>query len=99
MDLDVDRVVERVLKGEVEAYGEIVRRFQRDVWKIAAVALQERDATADLVQEIFVEAYFHLGRYQLGRDFGAWVRGVARNHVREGLRSRSRESRLLQSYR
>lgn len=99
MDSEVDRIVERVLKGQIEAYSEIVRRFQKDVWKIAAVALQERDATADLVQEILVEAYFHLGRYQAGRDFGAWLRGVARNHVREMLRSRSRETRLLQSYR
>jgi RNA polymerase sigma-70 factor, ECF subfamily len=99
MSVEADRVVERVLKGEVDAYGEIVRLHEKDVWKIAAVALQERDATADLVQEVFVEAYFHLGRYQIGRDFGAWIRAVARNHVRETLRNKSRESRLLQSYR
>jgi RNA polymerase sigma-70 factor (ECF subfamily) len=96
---EADRIVERVLKGEVDAYGEIVRLFQRDVWKIAAVALQTREAVGDLVQEIFVEAYFALHRYHLGRDFRAWIRGVARNHVREMLRDRSRESRLLQSYR
>lgn len=99
MESEADRIVARVLKGEIDAYGEIVRLHQKDVWRIAAVALQERDATADLVQEIFVEAYFHLDRYQAGRDFGAWIRGVARNHVREMLRDRSRESRLLQTYR
>lgn len=99
MDSSADRIVLRVLKGEVDAYGEIVRLFERDVWKIAAVALQDRDATADLVQEIFVEAYTHLDRYELGRDFQAWLRAVARNHVRETLRSRSRQSRLLDSYR
>lgn len=97
--MEADRIVERVLRGEVDAYGEIVRLHQKDVWKIASAALRERDATSDIVQEIFVEAYFHLGRYQLGRDFGAWLRAVARNHVREELRNKSRESRLLQSYR
>lgn len=99
MTFEADRIVERVLKGEIDAYGELVRLHQKDVWRIASAALQERDATADIVQEILVEAYFHLGRYQIGRDFGAWLRAVARNHVRELLRNRSRESRLLQSYR
>ena len=99
MDTSADRIVLRVLKGEVDAYGEIVRLFERDVWRIAAVALQDRDATADLVQEIFVEAYTHLERYELGRDFRAWLRAVARNHVREALRTRSRQTRLIDSYR
>ena len=99
MESEADRIVSRVLKGEIDAFGELVRAHQREVWKIASVVLRDRDATADLVQEIFVEAYFHLGRYQRGRDFGAWLRGLARNHVRELLRDRSRESRLLQSYR
>jgi RNA polymerase sigma-70 factor (ECF subfamily) len=99
MSDDIDGVVRRVLRGEIDDYAEIVDRFQKDVWRIACVAIQERDATSDLVQEIFVEAYSHLGRYELGRDFGAWIRGVARNHVREMLRRRARESRLLQAYR
>ena len=99
MSDEADAIVVRVLKGEVDAYGDLVRLYQKDLWRIASVALQERDATSDLVQEIFVEAYVCLGRYQLGRDFGAWLRAVGRNHVRERLRSKSRESRLLQTYR
>jgi RNA polymerase sigma-70 factor (ECF subfamily) len=99
MDDPIDAVVERVLEGEVDAYADVVARFQKDVWKIASVALRDRDATGDLVQEIFVEAYSHLEGYELGRDFGAWIRGIARNQVRELLRRRTRESRLLQTYR
>jgi RNA polymerase sigma-70 factor len=99
MEDETDRIIARVLKGEVDAFGGIVRLFERDAWKIASVALQDRDATAELVQEIFVEVYFHLDRFQRGRDFRAWIRGIARNHVREALRTRFRHSRLLDSYR
>ncbi len=99
MEPEADRIVGRVLRGEVDAYQEIVRLYQEQVWKIAASILQDRDATADLVQEIFVEAYFGLDRYQPGRDFGAWIRGIARNRLRLRLRERGREARLLEVYR
>jgi RNA polymerase sigma-70 factor, ECF subfamily len=99
MTVELDRVVEQVLAGQTEAYREIIRLHERDVWAIAAAALQDRDATADLVQEVFVDAYVHLNRYERGRDFGVWLRSVARNLVREELRRRSRETRRLKIYR
>lgn len=98
MNAETDAIVFRVLAGDVDAYGEIVERHQRDVWSIAAAALRDREETAALAQQVFVEAYVHLRRYQPGADFGAWLRGVARNEVREHLRKRSRENRLLQAY-
>jgi RNA polymerase sigma-70 factor, ECF subfamily len=98
MNPETDAIVARVLAGDVDAYGEIVDRHQRDVWSIAAAALRNREATADIVQQIFVDAYVHLRRFQQGGDFGTWLRGIARNEVREHLRKRSRETKLLQAY-
>lgn len=98
MSSDTDALVARVLAGDVDAYGAVVDLHQRDVWAVAASALRDREATADLVQQIFVEAYLHLRRYRKGGDFRAWIRGIARNQVREQLRRRAREHRLLQAY-
>ena len=98
MTNETDPLVARVLAGDVDAFGAIVDRHQRDVWAVAASALRDREATADLVQQIFVEAYVHLRRYRPGGDFRAWIRGIARNQVREQLRRRAREHRLLQAY-
>src|SRR5262245_26107306 len=94
-----DRIIEQVLRGQTEAFEEVIRLHQKEVWKIAASALHEREAVADLVQEVFVSAYANLRRYQLGRDFGVWVRSIARNLVRERLRDRSRETRHTRYYR
>ena len=99
MTVEADRIVGEVLAGKTEAYREIIRLHEREVWGIAAAALQDRDATADLVQEVFLDAYVHLNRYERGRDFGVWLRSVARNFVREELRRRSRETRRLRVYR
>jgi RNA polymerase sigma-70 factor (ECF subfamily) len=96
---DADRIVKEVLDGQVEAYGALIDTHQADVWRIAAAALRDRESTADLVQQIFVEAYFSLERYRRGTDFRAWLRGIARNQVREHLRKHSRHARLLETYR
>lgn len=96
---DVDQIIDQVMAGDVEAYAEIVRRYQRDVWKVVTAMLHDAKITEDLVQQAFVNAYLHLGQYQPGTDFGIWVKSIARNLVRQELRSRSRETRRLEVYR
>jgi RNA polymerase sigma-70 factor, ECF subfamily len=99
MDVDDDdAVVARVLGGDRDAFGVLVERHQGPVWAVAAAALRDRDGTTDLVQQVFVEAYFALKRYEAGRGFGTWVRGIARNQVREHLRKAQRRDRFLKHY-
>jgi RNA polymerase sigma-70 factor (ECF subfamily) len=96
---EADRIVAEVLAGNTQAFAGLVRLYQEDVWRIAAVLLRDRDATENLVQQVFVDAYFHLDQYAPGTDFGAWVRTVARNRLRKELRSATREDRRLATYR
>ncbi len=95
----VDLLVRRVRSGEVEVYAEIVRRFERPVWRVAAAMLQDFEQSREIMQQVFVEAYLHLDQYQLGRDFESWIKTIARNQVRQELRRLSRESNRLDVYR
>ena len=53
------------------------------------------DWVDDLAQDAFVEAYRKLGSFDGERDFGKWLRGIARNLVRNELRKESRHRRIL----
>lgn len=98
-DLTTDELVALVRdERRTEYYEEIVRRFQRDVLRIVSGMLYERSATEDLVQQVFVNAFLHLKDYQTGRDFGRWIRTIARNAVREHVRKASRYDRRLKAY-
>ena len=96
---EADRIVAEVLAGNTQAFADLVRLYQQDVWRIAAALLRDRDATENLVQQVFVDAYFHLDQYAPGTDFGAWIRTVARNRLRKELRTAGRDDRRLATYR
>jgi len=95
---ETDTIVTRVLGGNIDAYEAIVRAYQHEVWKVVSAMLFNREQTEDLVQRTFINAYQHLHRYQSGRDFGAWLKEIARNEVRQELRRRKREDRRLEVY-
>jgi len=98
MQIDIESIIQRVLGGEVDAYAEIVRCYQNDLFRIAAYMLRDTAASEDLVQQAFVNAYRNLDKFQSGRDFGAWLRTIARNLVRNELRRSGREAKRLRHY-
>jgi RNA polymerase sigma-70 factor (ECF subfamily) len=98
MDSEADEIVEQVLGGRIDAFEKIVELYERDVRRVVGALLENRETTVDLIQEVFVSAYFHLGRFRKGEDFGVWLRSIARNLVRKELRTRSRETRRLKVY-
>ncbi|MHC4202087.1 MAG: RNA polymerase sigma factor, partial [Planctomycetota bacterium] len=98
MGESIQSAIDEVLEGRIDAYAEVVRRYQDEVWRIVAFALRDVAATEDLVQQVFVNAYASLETYRAGMDFGAWLRSIARNLVRSEIRRRMREEKRLKAY-
>jgi len=55
------------------------------------------DAADDVVQETFLEVQKAYGRFEPGGDFGAWIRGIARNVVLRRREKIARSRRLTVS--
>ena len=98
MDTMLESIIDRVRAGETDAYAQVVRQFQDEIWRIVAYGLRDTIATEDLVQQVFVNAYQKLDSYERGRDFGAWLRTIARNLLRNELRRSGREMGVLRRY-
>ncbi|MBA4388992.1 MAG: hypothetical protein C0404_13505 [Verrucomicrobia bacterium] len=96
--VNADLIVRKVLAGEIDAFGAIIREYQGTVWAIVACMLRDRSATEDIVQQVFVNAYTKLDQYRAGADFEKWLKGIARNAVRFELRRRVRESLRLKQH-
>jgi len=69
----------RARRGETEAFGELVQRYQAAVFNVCYRLMGERREAEDMAQEAFVRAYERLGSYDDERPFGPWMRRVAAN--------------------
>jgi RNA polymerase sigma-70 factor (ECF subfamily) len=96
---ETDRLVRDVLAGRTESFADLVRLYGPDVWREVSRLLRDRDASDNLLQQVFVDAYMHLATYQPRGNFRGWIIQIARNRLRNELRSYSRQNRRLAHYR
>lgn len=75
---DAELVV-RVRAGEVQAFGELVRRYQASVFNVCYRLAGERREAEDMAQDAFLRAYQRLESYDAARPFGPWMRRLAAN--------------------
>ena len=72
--------------GNLFAFEEVVRRYQRRVYATALRIVRRHDLADDVTQETFLRAHRALGAYDRSRPFGPWVCRIAANlainHVR-----------------
>jgi RNA polymerase sigma-70 factor (ECF subfamily) len=88
--------VERAQSGDLEAFGDLVESFQGPVRGFIAMLGAPADAVEDVAQETFLLAYRDLNRFERGKPFGPWLRGIARNLVRRHRTEATGTSRLKQ---
>lgn len=92
------KIIEKVLAGDLEPYREIVRKFEAEVFRVAAPVLGSRSAAEDVTQEVFITAYRRLDSFDVTEPFRPWLLGIAANLVRNELRRRSREDMRMELY-
>lgn len=80
--------VQRTLEGDPQAFGELVQRYERDVFNLAYRMLNERREAEDAAQEAFLRAYSNLDRYDQQRSFKTWLLSITSNHCIDRLRRR-----------
>ena len=80
--------VQHTLAGDQQAFGELVRRYERDVFNLTYRMLSERGEAEDAAQEAFLRAYANLDRYDQTRSFKTWLLSIASNHCIDRLRRR-----------
>jgi RNA polymerase sigma-70 factor, ECF subfamily len=81
-------VVARVLAGEQEAFGILLRRYQPGLLRYATRMLGSRDAAADAVAEGLVRAYRHLASCRDPARLRTWLYRIVANRCKSELARR-----------
>jgi len=72
-------LVERAVAGDAEAFGEIVRRWERRIYALAYGILGREDEARDAAQETFVAAFRSLPNFRGEAKVSSWLHRIAVN--------------------
>src|SRR5216683_6090697 len=81
-------LVQAAKSGDVSAFEELVRRYDRNVFRIAQHITQNREDAEDVVQDAFLKAYSNLNQFQGQSKFYTWLVRIAVNEALMKLRRR-----------
>jgi RNA polymerase sigma-70 factor (ECF subfamily) len=74
-----NQLVKQVLEGNIDSFGDLVRKYQGVVYGLAYHIVKNFADAEDLAQEVFVRAYFELPRLRDPSRFAGWLRRIAYN--------------------
>ena len=72
-------IVQRALTGDAEAFGEIVRRWERRIFALAYGMLGREDDARDATQETFLAAFRNLRGFRGEAKVSSWLHRIAVN--------------------
>jgi RNA polymerase sigma-70 factor (ECF subfamily) len=82
-------LVERILGGDRELFGVLVKRYERRIVNYVYRITHRYEEAHDLAQEIFVKVYLALDRYDPKYQFSTWLFRIAQNSAIDALRKKS----------
>ena len=74
-----EQIVERALTGDTDAFGEIVRRWERRIFALSVGMLGREEDARDATQETFFAAYRNLRNFRGEARVSSWLHRIAVN--------------------
>jgi RNA polymerase sigma-70 factor, ECF subfamily len=81
-------LVERAAAGDLDAFGELVRAYERRVASVLSRLLDDRRDVEEATQDVFVQAWRNLDRFRGDAQLFTWLYRIA---VNEALMRRRRK--------
>jgi RNA polymerase sigma-70 factor, ECF subfamily len=86
--VDESVLVSQARQGDTRAFGELVRRYEGKIFRLAQHVTNNREDAEDVLQETFMKAYEHLDQFKGDSKFYTWIVRIAVNQALMKLRRR-----------
>ncbi len=81
-------LVARAKEGDTAAFEQLVRQYERQIFRVAQHITQNREDAEDITQDVFLKAYEKLEQFQGNSKFSTWLVRIAVNESLMRLRKR-----------
>jgi RNA polymerase sigma-70 factor (ECF subfamily) len=87
-EIDEAEQIEKARGGDARAFGDLIGKYERKIFRLAQHITQNREDAEDVLQETFLKAYEHLNQFQGNSKFYTWIVRIAVNQALMKLRKR-----------
>lgn len=91
------RIVGEVLKGDVNAYALLVKKYQKPIYNLMYRVTGSKELSMEMSQETLIRAYEKLERFDMAKNFFSWLYAIGTNLAKDYLRKTGRESLIFES--
>lgn len=85
-----EMIAKEVQKGDIEAFGELVIRYEIKLKRYARKFLSQKEDIEDLVQDVFIRTYERIQSFDTSMRFSPWIYRIAHNLFVNELKRKSR---------
>jgi RNA polymerase sigma-70 factor (ECF subfamily) len=85
-----EELLQRFRRGQTEAFGLLVRRYERELYGYLRRYLQDGSLAEDVFQNTFLQVYIKSGQYEAGRPVRPWLYTIATHQAIDALRRNGR---------
>jgi RNA polymerase sigma-70 factor, ECF subfamily len=75
--LSDEEIVARVIEGQTALYEVLMRRYNERIYRAARGIVKDEDEAEDVMQQAYVNAYFHLRQFDRRAKFSTWLTTIA----------------------
>lgn len=93
-----NEIIERVKRGNRDAFTELMERYQTQVFNIAYGMLSDYEDASDATQEVFIKIYKSIASFKGQSAFTTWVYAICRNVCNDILRKRKKQGISISIY-
>lgn len=88
MDAIVKKRIKQVIKGDQDAFGEIVEIYKNSVYQLCYRMLGSQHEAEDMAQEAFIRAYVNIKSFNQDLKFSTWLFRIATNLCIDRIRKK-----------
>ncbi|MDE3840646.1 RNA polymerase sigma factor SigW [Bacillus methanolicus] len=88
MEEIVKKRIKEVIKGDQNAFGEIVELYKDKVFQLCYRMLGNRHEAEDIAQEAFIRAYVNINSFNINLKFSTWLYRIATNLCIDRIRKK-----------
>jgi RNA polymerase sigma-70 factor, ECF subfamily len=88
MEAIIKKRIKQVIKGDQDAFGEIVEIYKNSVYQLCFRMLGNRQEAEDIAQEAFIRAYVHIKSFNQDLKFSTWLFRIATNLCIDRMRKK-----------